>query len=647
MNVPGTNVNTIDPLELENFENNPWSVADLAEFLKYCCPECDFKDKNLHLFSSHAITSHKNSSAFFQNEDTMEKDSSYSEEENKYSLSESFKETESELESTFKVEFPDDTIEDVELQLDDRYVESNYEGDMDVVDDLNDGNQNELLITRNEPIINNQHQSSGNYEIVPGRTKTSKLYKHNGFLYRKNSSRPNKIFLNCQERKTNQKCMANAVLVINENLMFQKIKHNHGPPTLEAKVNVLRHKILDAAGMVTDSSLFTIFKNLTVPEKEIGHLLNFKSLEPGMRKRREDLYPKIPQSFEDIDLFMKNAPLDLNRHYKGLVRLDDTSPIGALFYHEKLFEELKHMKKLGYDGTYFVVPKPCYQLWTVHFVINQHHFPGVAVLLGGARTDMYKAIWKKIKQLLGLDFQPTDVSGDFEANAKNAVEDELPGIRINSCLSNYSQACFRNAQKHGLSKLYDEHLECNTWLKNIMAVPMLPVNLINTAFDDLLKQDLELPTRADEENLSRYKEYIVRQWQNNPNISHEILSVFECQNRIDNGCECYHAKLKSWIKVHRPSFWTFVFNFNRVLDFYHQEYLKLREFGEDSFNREPKKVTLHNAKICSKAEEGLTEGILNWHSFLATVSYTTKSFADRLQQEFKAHSNQLLDNDEN
>ena len=240
MNVLGTN----DPLELENLDN-PWSVSDLAEFLKYCCPECDFKDINVQVFSNHAKISHENASTFFQNENIIENDSSHiEEEETKFSLSESFKETQSELESTFKIELPDETIEDVELQLDDSFEESNYEGYMDVVDDLNDGNQNELLITKNEPIINDQ--SSGNYEIVPGRTKTSKLYKQNGFLYRKNSARPNKIFLNCQERKTNQKCMANAVLVINENLMFQKIKHNHAPPTLETRVNVLRHKILGA-----------------------------------------------------------------------------------------------------------------------------------------------------------------------------------------------------------------------------------------------------------------------------------------------------------------------------------------------------------------------------------------------------------------
>ena len=140
MNVSETN----DPLELENFDN-PWSVSDLAEFLKYCCPECDFKDINVQVFSNHAKISHENASTFFQNENTIEKVSSFTEEETKYSLSESFKETQSELESTFKIELPDETIEDVELQLDDSYVESNYEGDMDVVDNSNDGKVEKIL----------------------------------------------------------------------------------------------------------------------------------------------------------------------------------------------------------------------------------------------------------------------------------------------------------------------------------------------------------------------------------------------------------------------------------------------------------------------------------------------------------------------
>ena len=56
----------MDPLKLENIYVNPWStVEDLSEFLNYCCPECDYKDRFEQSFSYHALQNHKNSTVFF------------------------------------------------------------------------------------------------------------------------------------------------------------------------------------------------------------------------------------------------------------------------------------------------------------------------------------------------------------------------------------------------------------------------------------------------------------------------------------------------------------------------------------------------------------------------------------------------------
>ena len=56
----------MDPLKLENVYVNPWStVEDLSEFLNYCCPECDYKDRFEQSFSYHALQNHKNSTVFF------------------------------------------------------------------------------------------------------------------------------------------------------------------------------------------------------------------------------------------------------------------------------------------------------------------------------------------------------------------------------------------------------------------------------------------------------------------------------------------------------------------------------------------------------------------------------------------------------
>ena len=47
---------TIDPIKVETITDiNPWMVDNVSVFLNYCCPECDFKEKNLQLFSDHAL----------------------------------------------------------------------------------------------------------------------------------------------------------------------------------------------------------------------------------------------------------------------------------------------------------------------------------------------------------------------------------------------------------------------------------------------------------------------------------------------------------------------------------------------------------------------------------------------------------------
>ena len=58
---------TIDPIKVETITDiNPWMVYNVSDFLNYCCPECDFKEKNLHLFSDHALENHKKSCYLFE-----------------------------------------------------------------------------------------------------------------------------------------------------------------------------------------------------------------------------------------------------------------------------------------------------------------------------------------------------------------------------------------------------------------------------------------------------------------------------------------------------------------------------------------------------------------------------------------------------
>ena len=52
-------------IKKEDFDTNPWSVDDASVFLKYNCPECDYNDGSLKVFSHHALENHDKSKSLF------------------------------------------------------------------------------------------------------------------------------------------------------------------------------------------------------------------------------------------------------------------------------------------------------------------------------------------------------------------------------------------------------------------------------------------------------------------------------------------------------------------------------------------------------------------------------------------------------
>ena len=46
-------------------QNNPWYVENLDDFLYYCCPECDERNKSKEMFLIHAFKQHPTSKDYF------------------------------------------------------------------------------------------------------------------------------------------------------------------------------------------------------------------------------------------------------------------------------------------------------------------------------------------------------------------------------------------------------------------------------------------------------------------------------------------------------------------------------------------------------------------------------------------------------
>ena len=58
-------------IKKEEYESNPWLVDSVSELLKYCCPECNYSEKDLKLFSNHAQENHERSSSLINDINKM------------------------------------------------------------------------------------------------------------------------------------------------------------------------------------------------------------------------------------------------------------------------------------------------------------------------------------------------------------------------------------------------------------------------------------------------------------------------------------------------------------------------------------------------------------------------------------------------
>ena len=75
---------------------------------------------------------------------------------------------------------------------------------------------------------------------------------------------------------------------------------------------------------------------------------------------------------------------------------------------------------------------------------------------------------------------------DFENAAINAFKYAFPGIICKGCHFHYCQALWRKMVELDMKKSYEEDYELRDWLRLFMALPLVPVELVKNAYDEIL-----------------------------------------------------------------------------------------------------------------------------------------------------------------
>jgi len=117
-----------------------------------------------------------------------------------------------------------------------------------------------------------------------------------------------------------------------------------------------------------------------------------------------------------------------------------------LFTTKANLNAMKIASKAFSDGTFSVVPKLFYQLYTLHVEVQQLVLPVAYFLLPNKRKATYESALRKINEICP-EFETTEVMTGMEIAATNAYESVYPSAHIKACFFHMSQALYRKIQQ--------------------------------------------------------------------------------------------------------------------------------------------------------------------------------------------------------
>lgn len=120
-----------------------------------------------------------------------------------------------------------------------------------------------------------------------------------------------------------------------------------------------------------------------------------------------------------------------------------------LFFSNSMINKLNENHVWAVDGTFQVVPRPFYQLFTISYLNNNHVFPVVFALLKNKTHETYSKIYQILRRIIPLNM-PNTIKTDFEQASISALRDNFPDSRISACQFHLAQSLFRKIQTIGL-----------------------------------------------------------------------------------------------------------------------------------------------------------------------------------------------------
>lgn len=464
-----------------------------------------------------------------------------------------------------------------------------------------------------------------NYTITEGTRNKSEWYWAGNWAYTKEKSYGQKTILRCRfARHLIFKCPGCAF--IQNNSLQQTVNHSCDPNPMNENLSNVKTRMKRKAETTTEK-LREIYDNELGQNPELRGMLSFPAIESTLSKQRKKIFPPNPTSPQEAINVLNDQESHLYKMiYQGFVETvneDGGKESAILLANPEHFKILAEAKFAFVDATFSIVPTMgFYQLLFFQVEWRGVSLPVIGALMTSKSQPLYSAVFKKIKELIGLtcEFKPADLMSDFERGLQNALRETWPDSKVRGCRFHFGQAVIKKIRKLHLANEYRDNPDVRGWLKKSLGLCMLPAENIQEEWNRhcLLLVQFSGETKK---NLLKFRKYIDSYWI--AKVGPETFSVFGLDHKTNNNAEQLHSRLKKNFKSAHPGFWKFLSLFQK----------HVIEHTEDDIqcllgNRQPKrkrKPDSHVEKIkdCeSKVLAGVwsAERYLHYGSNFTTVS---------------------------
>ncbi|XP_071848832.1 uncharacterized protein [Apostichopus japonicus] len=254
--------------------------------------------------------------------------------------------------------------------------------------------------------------------------------------------------------------------------------------------------------------------------------------------------PEEPKNL-DFELQLEHVP---QQFLVADVRVDEEAR-HLLFSTEQQLALLAKAKCWYADATFKVCRSPFSQLFSLHAFIQQgesiKQVPLLFAVMSRRKRKDYRKVLRAVKGALPTEPRLRRMVMDFEAAMWRGAKSIFKNVTILGCNFHWRQAVWRKVQNLGLRTAYLTDSGSQSFIKKLMALPMLPVGQIRPQFDVLAGE-------AASDEMKALCLYIRETWMGDGLWAPDAWCMYRRSIRTNNDVEGWHHALNKDVGAKSP-----------------------------------------------------------------------------------------------